>query len=461
MDNRLKHVHYLIAAISVSIASLSPNLTWAATASPEALNAIPDLFQARFQGMQGTLLGYARNLFLILAGIEFSYAMISIAFKRGDLGDIAAALIQQILFIGLGLFIIQNGANLGNIIVQSFGQAGGSAATSVGGAAGLSPADIFSSGMALGQAMLEKMTITELGDSIVMGIVAIVTMVVFALIVAMMIMTLVAAWGISTMSVLFLGFAGSRWTKDVAYKAIIGVFGVGAKLFVMQIIVGVGQTLFADFAAAGIDDINDGLIMLGFSVVMLALVKTIPDMVQALISGASFTGGGALVGAMGGIAAGAAGTAAAMSGASEALAGAGMAVNSAGKLASEQLKSSASSESAPKGTGAQFMTSAAMATGNLAKAAMADIGSRLSGQHMGHGTMGGRMSSDMNQQSSQMQSTRAASEIASGNDNGGNDNGNDNGNDRANKNAPQSPIQTQLQNQEQAEPNQENSISSE
>ena len=450
MENGVPKHWKFCSFAAITIIALAPQIALAATASPEALNAIPDLFQARFQGMQGTLLGYARSLFMILAGIEFSYAMISIAFKRGDLGDISAALIQQILFIGLGLFIIQNGANLGNIIVQSFGEAGGSAATSVGGSAGLSPADIFSSGMALGQAMLDKMTITELGDSIVMGIVAIVTMVVFALIVAMMIMTLVAAWGISTMSVLFLGFAGSRWTKDVAYKAIIGVFGVGAKLFVMQIIVGVGQTLFADFAAAGIDDINDGIVMLGFAVVMLALVKVIPDMVQALISGASFTGGGALVGAMGGMAASAGGAMSAMSSAGEAAIGAGMAMNSAGKLASEQLKSSSNNEIAPKGTGAQFMTSAAMATGNLAKAAMADIGSRLSGQHMGHGTMGGRMSADMNFQAGQLNGSRAASEIASGNDNG-----------ESNESGTKSPIQTQLQDQEQAEPNQGNSISAE
>ena len=427
---------YLIFGNMIAFAFI-PNFANASTVSPEVLNAVPDLFQARFQGMQGALLGYARNLFMILAGIEFSYAMISIAFRRGDLGDVAAALVQQILFIGIGLFIIQNGANLGNIIVQSFGQAGGGAASSVGGSAGLSPADIFNSGMSVGQAMLDKMTLTEIADSIVIGITAIVTMVVFALIVAMMIMTLVAAWGISTMSVLFLGFAGSRWTKDVAYKAIIGVIGVGAKLFVMQIIVGVGQTLFSDLATAGIDDINDAIIMLGFAVVMLALVKIIPDMVQAVISGATFTGGGALVGAMGGIAAGGASAAAALSSAGEAIAGAGMAANSAGKLASEQLKSSSNSETAPQGTASQFMTTAAMATGNLAKAAMADIGSRLSGQHMGYGTMGGRMSADMDNQASQLQQSQIANDAANGGTSG--------------------PVQTQLKTQSQEKPQEENS----
>ena len=441
MRNTIKaNLAYLIIGNIITFAFI-PSFAHSATVSPEVLNAVPDLFQARFQGMQGVLLGYARRLFMILAGIEFSYAMISIAFKRGDLGDISAALIQQILFIGIGLFIIQNGANLGNIIVQSFSQAGGGAASSVGGSAGLSPADIFNSGMSIGQAMLDKMTLTEIADSIIIGITAIVTMVVFALIVAMMIMTLVAAWGISTMSVLFLGFAGSRWTKDVAYKAIMGVMGVGAKLFVMQIIVGVGQTLFSDLANAGIDDINDALIMLGFAVVMLALVKIIPDMVQAVISGATFTGGGALVGAMGGIAAAGASVAAATSSASEAIAGAGMAANSAGKLASEQLKSSASSETAPQGMGSQFMTTAAMATGNLAKAAMADIGARLSGQHMGHGTMGGRMSANMDNQTSQLQQSNIANQAANG--------------------ASSGPIQNQLQNQDQEKPQEVNSIEAE
>ena len=94
---------YLIIGNMIAIAFI-PNFANAATVSPEVLNAVPDLFQARFQGMQGALLGYARNLFMILAGIEFSYAMISIAFKRGDLGDVAAALVQQILFIGIAKF---------------------------------------------------------------------------------------------------------------------------------------------------------------------------------------------------------------------------------------------------------------------------------------------------------------------------------------------------------------------
>ena len=118
-----------------------------------------------------------------------------------------------------------------------------------------------------------------------------------------------------------------------------------------------------------------------------------------------------------------------------------MAVNSAGNLASQQLKSSESSESAPKGMGSQFMTTAAMATGNLAKAAMADIGSRLGGQHMGYGTMGGRMSADMDNQASQLQQSQIANDAASTSNS--------------------DPIQTQLKNQSQEKPQEENSIESE
>ena len=121
-------------------------------------------------------------------------------------------------------------------------------------------------------------------------------------------------------------------------------------------------------------DLRQLFLLIGVSIVMLALVKAIPDMVGDLINGFSWGAGEPLSRAMvqGGSAAASATFAAATGGA-----GALMALNAATKLSQG-------------GSGSTM--------GNLASAVKDDLSGRLTGENRGFGTMGGRMAEDMKKQ---------------------------------------------------------------
>lgn len=387
----------IIYATSIGIL-LFANNALAQAASPDALDAIPDLFKAKFEGMEAALTNDAKKLFGLLAIIEFSYAAFQLAFKQADIGQWAGVIVNQLLFLGIGFYIVSNGANIGGAFVDSFRQSASGASVAVGGVGTLSPSDVFNSGVTIAQNGLDNMSLSDIPESIAYAISSLIIVVVFALIVAMMILSLVSAWGIVTMSILFLGFGGSRWTKDIAMKAMTGILGVGAKLFVMQIIVGVGGSIFTDFATKPVTTAADLIIMVGFSVVMLALVKVIPDTVQALISGAAFTGGGAMIAAAGAVAGAASNVAAQML-------GAGAAATGAGKLASQQLATQDALGTAPQSSAARLMNLASNTMQNLGKAAMDDIGAKLGGRAH-HGTFGGRMGDRMSSQADELKAAR-------------------------------------------------------
>ena len=84
-----------------------------------------------------------------------------------------------------------------------------------------------------------------------MGLVlfAIVLIVCFGLITALYILTLVESYVVISAGVLFMGFGGSRFTKDFALKILVYAVSVGAKLFVLELLVGLGMQIFNQLVA--------------------------------------------------------------------------------------------------------------------------------------------------------------------------------------------------------------------
>jgi type IV secretion system protein TrbL len=89
---------------------------------------------------------------------------------------------------------------------------------------------------------------------------------------------------------------GSQWTKDYAIRTLQYAVSVGAKIFVLQLIAGIGLVLINDWTASL--DVNKNIDLVGIigcSVILLALTKIIPEMVQGIINGTSIGSGGALI----------------------------------------------------------------------------------------------------------------------------------------------------------------------
>jgi type IV secretion system protein TrbL len=356
------------------------------------LDGIVQQFQNQATGWESTLSSLALQTFAILATIELAWAGFKLAFRGSDLSEWLAEIVNQILFMGFFLALLQNSSTWGTAIVSSFRQAGRSA-----GGAGVDPSEIFTAGVSLAQKVMSQMSVMSPAASVGFMIAAIVILACFALIAAEMVVTLVQSYIVIAAGVLNMAFGGSRWTKDIAIATIRYTVSVGAKLMMLQLLVSVGQTLIVNWSNQFTTVDNSGLlILIGSAIVMLAIVKIVPDEFQKVVGGASISNGSALVGAAAAVGGGVAGAAAGM-------AGAGNMVRHSFGLASAQTGAADAKAAETNGGEAperSRVARAAALTGcaakNMAMAPVRDVGRRLSGDiGARHGVATWRMSADL------------------------------------------------------------------
>jgi type IV secretion system protein TrbL len=373
--------HAGITLILVILVAAAP----AHAQSAGTLDQIVSQFQTRSSGWESSLRSFALNTFGILAVIELAWAAIRLAFRGSDVSEWLAEIVNQILFLDFFLALLENSVTWGQAIVNSFRQAASGA-----GGSGIAPSDVFASGAELAQRVMSHVTLWDPGASAGLIISGLVIEVCFALIAACMVLALVESYLVISMGVLFMAFGGTRWTKDFAISTVRYTVSVGAKLFVLQLLVSIGNGLITDWAATFQDLTAASLcILVGCSIVMLALVKVLPETMQHIVNGSSMASGSALVGA-----AAAVGGATAAFGAG--LAGSGAVAGNSFRLAAAQMNAKDDAGTAP----ASRIGRAAALTGYTAKnmlaAPLADVGRRLSGQPGArHGIATWRMSADL------------------------------------------------------------------
>ena len=379
----------------IAFAVLCGDAAQAAEPTANSLDTIVQLYQQKAQSWESTLSNYAKTLFWLLATIEMTYAAIRLAVRGADFGEWAAELVNQILFIGFFAALLTNSSAWAGAIVNSFRTAANQAVQASGGTSLIAPSDIFGIGLNMANKVLDQTSIWSPGSSVGLIIFALVLLICFALIAAFLVLALVESYVVISAGVLFMGFGGSRWTKDYALKIIVYAMSVGAKLFVLQLLIGLGQQIFNQLIQNFQTNTSDLLVAVGSAIVMLALTKIIPDMIQALINGVSVSGNAAMVGAAVGI-----GTAATW-GTIKGTAATGMVGYRSSKLASEQMQDAQASGSWFKpGRGLRM-------AGNVALAAADTLGARLSGR-MHYGTWGGQMAQSLKERAIDRQAGRTA-----------------------------------------------------
>jgi type IV secretion system protein TrbL len=355
------------------------------------LDTIVRQFQQQAAGWAATLTSLAQGTFFILATIELAWAGFRLAFRQADVSEWLAELVNQILFLGFFLAVLENANTWGMAIINSFRMAGRAA-----GGVAVDPSQVFTAGISVAQKVSAQMSFWAPAASTALLIAAIVIVLCFAYIAACMVVTLVQSYICVAAGIINMAFGGSRWTKDIAVATLRYTISVGAKLMMLQLLVSVGQNLITDWADNFTQVDNTGLfLIIGASCVLAAVVKTVPDEFQRVVGGASLASGSALIGTTAAVGAGVAGVAAGMVGAGA------MAANSY-RLASAQMnaadaKAEASGGQAPERS--RISRAAALTGGtakNLAMAPVRDVGRRLAGDiGSRHGVATWRMSADL------------------------------------------------------------------
>lgn len=316
-------------------------LCWA----PEVL--AQDQTQPRFDGIlnsfrdqsmrwQGVLAASARWLFFLLAAAWFAWSNMRLALKGGDLSDFISTNTQQILSIGIMYVFLVHSFDWSHALIKGFLQAGERAvlASAGGGAGAIDPAQIFQNGLVVSGSLFGQVSMWSGIDSVGLIICALVLICCFAFLAAFMSVVLVESYIIIGGSVLLLAFGGSGWTMDIARKTLMYAVSVGAKLFVLQLIVGVAMGSVIQWALTYQQDSSTStLSLIGLVILITVCAKMIPELVQGILSGVSVGGTSAMVGTIAAAAAAAAAGGAAAASGGAALGAAGGAAGAGGATA--------------------------------------------------------------------------------------------------------------------------------
>ncbi len=310
---------------------------FAAISEDNLLDGIVNQYRTSATAWSATITNAAMWLFWTLALIEVTWTGITLVLRQSDLAEVVAEIVTRVMFIGFFLALLTLGPTWAGNIIESFGQLARQASIAGGGAGSVTPSDVFDAGLKLADTMTSTISFWDNAvDSLGLLIAALITIIVFALITAFLVMTMVEIWIVVYAGIILLGFGGSRFTKDFALKYLIYALSVGLKFFVMLLVIGIGQSFINNWVANWENQDSQVLLAIGVSIVLLALVREIPNIMQGLMSGMSFATGGSLIRSGGQVMSAGAAMGAAAVATGSALGGGAAAIRAATNLAHSQ-----------------------------------------------------------------------------------------------------------------------------
>lgn len=224
-----------------------------------SVKLILDTFKTGSGYWAGVLSGYAKNLFWLLVSIELAWVAITMALRGDNLDDWLREITSQIFVIGFFAFLLFQASNLFPAIINSFEQAALTAAgdgctpgAAEGKIAGIDPVAVFNQGIALAWRLWELQEHHFTMMSVVILFCALTVAVTVSLLAASALFALIESYIVMNAAILFMGFGGSSWTREYPRKIMRLAVGVGAKLFIMQLLVLVAFGVLTKFTIVDI-----------------------------------------------------------------------------------------------------------------------------------------------------------------------------------------------------------------
>ena len=132
MERRLPFI-LIAAGIAIFLASFlffAAPKACAAEVANNSLDKIVTLYRDKASSWETALRNYALTLFFLLATIEFVVSVIRLAIRGSDASEWLAELVNQVLFLGFFLALLNNSSAWARAIVNSFRAAANQAANS-------------------------------------------------------------------------------------------------------------------------------------------------------------------------------------------------------------------------------------------------------------------------------------------------------------------------------------------
>lgn len=291
----MKHLHKS-ALVGATLAALCSAAS-AQLSNQGILDTVATEIATRAAFWQAEVMNAALFLFWSLGAISMVWTFGMMLLRGASLGEFFAEFIRFITTFGLFLWLLRNGPNFANSIIQSLARL----AEQASGTASITPSGIVDVGFLIWKQAVKNLSVLSLVDSVVGVILSAGIMVLLALVAINMLLMLVSAWLLAYAGIFFLGFGGSRWTSDIAINYYKTVLGMGAQIMTMVLLVGIGNDLLSTFYAKmnkGTLNFEELGVMLVFCMALLLLVSRVPQLVAGVISGGS-VGSAAGVGGFG------------------------------------------------------------------------------------------------------------------------------------------------------------------
>ena len=266
-------------------------------AEPAAAQTVTDEFTEPYRLIQWNwyerLSPIAQRTFLLLAGIEFAVSAYVWGFRRQDFDDAVAQFFLKFLLLSVLYFFLVAWIHWGPLITNSLAQAGQIASGQVG----LSPTAVAELGIDLHGKMMSKAfgwgLLINTADSFAAMAAGFIVTLSFAVIAVQLVIALVESYIVIGTGVFFIGLAAFRGTSSFTDRYFTYAFSVGIRLFLLYLLVGVGQEVAGDWIATidtmSVVDYKLALRMVVGSLIFAGIVVVIPNRAaRQLTDGASF-----------------------------------------------------------------------------------------------------------------------------------------------------------------------------
>ncbi|MCD5327930.1 P-type conjugative transfer protein TrbL [Chromobacterium piscinae] len=279
-------------------------LFYAHPALAGTLDNINNLYKPFKSSWHTQIKAYAERLFWLLVSVDMAWHGILIVLDKADeFKSITVSLIKKVFSIGFFYGLLKFSDTWVPAIIDSLSQIG----TTVGGSSA-TPDGILVDGMETAMTIYGTMKDLGVMESISVGLAivpcAILIFFCFLIVAGQLLITLVESYLVIGAGTIMLGLGGSRWTTEFTSKYLQYAFGVGVKLMMIYLIVGVGKGIGSGITIDQDNLIESCLTALGSAFIYAFLSLKVGSIASGMLTGASALSGNDAFGTAMGVAAG-------------------------------------------------------------------------------------------------------------------------------------------------------------
>lgn len=248
-------------------------------------NKVLQLLQTATASFGTTAADYGIDLLIGLASISFVIQVSRNTAHDGGfyIQSFFVSFVWMMVYVGFWYWFLKNwsGGPIGQDIIKSFTQAGSSMS-----GVDADPAKIMAQGLNIFNTLITQIRFwKDPGGAFVIGLCAICILALFLIIGLFMILAIAKAYVAILIGGMAMGFAGLPETRAIAFNAVFTTVGAGARMMMLQILAGMGNTVLQGLAGNGVlgtDDVGPMLALLG---VWAVISYGLPALAEAMFGG--------------------------------------------------------------------------------------------------------------------------------------------------------------------------------